>query len=145
MLVLNRKGEVFLGERLGEPGAWQFPQGGVVTGLTLEENVIKELNEELGAPAHRFRIIKKLNATHDYEFIRPPDYAKDKWRGQSQSFWLVAFEGDDGEIDLNRSGEPEFMSWCWCPPEAVLQRVQEIRVEGYRKPLAELKEYRAGS
>ena len=29
LIVFNRKGEVLVGERLGVPDSWQFPQGGI--------------------------------------------------------------------------------------------------------------------
>src|SRR5262245_38788123 len=94
MLLLNKDNLIFLGERHGNPGVWQFPQGGVEEGLSLEENVIKELHEEVGADKELFKIIKKLNAKHEYDFRTVPEYAKGVWRGQSQTFWAVRFEGN---------------------------------------------------
>ncbi len=139
MIVLNQDGLIFLAEREGEAGKWQFPQGGVEPGLTLEENVLKELTEELGAPKANFRIIRKLETTNDYEFLRPPDYAKGLWGGQSQTFWLVEFTGTDSDIDLN-AHVPEFMAFQWCSPEEVLKKAETVRVAGYNKALAEIKD-----
>ena len=83
MIVVNTRGKIFLGERAGEPGIWQLPQGGAEPDLSLEENVIRELHEELGAPKKYFKIRRKLRARHRYEWQTPPKYAKGRWRGQS--------------------------------------------------------------
>lgn len=137
MIVLNSEGDIFMGERKGEAGKWQFPQGGVEPGLSLEENVLKELSEEIGAKKSLFRIIRKLKATNDYEFLRPPDYAKGRWRGQSQSFWLVDFLGEDSDIDLE-AHNPEFMDFKWCSLAEVRKIAEPVRLPGYNRALAEI-------
>lgn len=140
MLVFNQRGELFLGERKGEPGVWQLPQGGAKKKLSLEENVLKELHEELGAEKEDFRIIKQLQATHQYDFGEPPPYAVNKWRGQSQTFWLVEFLGNDKDIRIDRF-EAEFSDWQWCPLERVRATVEEKRRGGYEAALDEFESY----
>lgn len=140
MLVFNQDNKLFLGERNGEPGIWQFPQGGVEAGLSLEENVLRELEEELGLNRKNLEIIKKLNATHVYDFRNIPDYAVGKWRGQSQTFWLVKFLGSNLEIDLF-AHEPEFMNFCWCSVDEVREKAEPIRLPGYEAALVEFSEY----
>ncbi len=137
MLLINRQKKLFLGERNGEPGIWQFPQGGAEPELTLEENVIKELNEETGARKKLFKIIHKFNAIHEYDFDVPPKYAKGKWRGQSQTFWLVKYLGKNSDFKLDKY-EPEFMNFCWCKAEVIKSLVEPKRFKGYKKILAEL-------
>lgn len=139
MIVLNSRGQIFLGQRHGESGRWQFPQGGAEPDLSLEENVIRELTEELGAPRELFGIVKKLKSTHDYEFIRPPDYAKGHWRGQSQTFWLVEFKGTDADINL-KAHTPEFDDFKWCTLEEVRKLAEPIRLKGYDKALTVIKD-----
>ena len=34
VMLLDRSGRVFVGERIGTPGAWQMPQGGIDDGET---------------------------------------------------------------------------------------------------------------
>ena len=46
-IVLMHREQVFLGRRAGGRG-WQFPQGGVRSGESLEEAVYRELEEEIG-------------------------------------------------------------------------------------------------
>jgi len=139
MLVFNSEGKLFLGERHKEAGIWQFPQGGVEDNFSLEQNVLRELEEELGAPAKLFKIIKQLSSTHEYEFDHPPEYAKGVWRGQSQTFWLVQFLGKDSDIKLEQQN-PEFMNWRWCCPEEVRKLAEPKRLPGYLKPLSEFEQ-----
>ena len=137
MIILNSENHLLLGERYGEEGIWQFPQGGVEDGGSLEENVYREIEEELGIGRSSVEIIMKLSATHEYDFATPPPYAIGKWRGQSQTFWLVRFSGHDSEINV--MGEsPEFSSIRWCTPDEVRRLAEPKRKPGYEAPLREL-------
>jgi putative (di)nucleoside polyphosphate hydrolase len=136
MLLYNQKGRLFLGERAGSPGIWQFPQGGVDRRMSLAANVKRELAEELGISKETLGTIHRLKARHRYDFRKPPPYARGKWRGQAQTFWIVEFIGRDRDIRLDR-GEPEFMDWKWCTPAQVRRVAEPIRSIGYRRPLKE--------
>ena len=136
MIVLNEKDEVFLGERASQPGVWQLPQGGVEEGISLEDNVRRELHEELGAESSLFHIVTRLAATHRYDFSTVPEYAVGRWRGQQQTFWLVRFLGNDANIHLDRF-HPEFMNWRWCPLGEVRNVAEPKRIPGYDAALRE--------
>ena len=142
MLVYNQKGKLFLGERCGEKGHWQFPQGGAEPRYTPRENVLRELREELGIKKKHLGSLKKLKATHEYEWQSPPKYAVGKWRGQKQTFWLVEFTGSDTDIDLASFKEPEFRAWKWCSVGEVRRFAARHRVKGYEKPLKEFLEFK---
>jgi len=142
MLVYNDQGKLFLGERCGEKGHWQFPQGGAEPKYTPRENVLRELKEELGLRKRHVGSLKKLKSTHQYEWRTPPAYAIGRWRGQRQTFWLVEFIGDDGDIDLTSFKEPEFRSWKWCSVAEVRRRAARHRLKGYEKPLREFLEFK---
>jgi putative (di)nucleoside polyphosphate hydrolase len=141
MFLINAKGQILLGERFGSRGEWQLPQGGVDKGTPLEENVIRELNEELGIAPDKLKIIQKLIATHTYEFKDPPGYALGKWRGQSQTFWLVKFLGTDLDINLTLHHEQEFSAWQWCTPTELRTKAHPVRAPGYEEPLKEVERY----
>ncbi len=142
LLIYNQAKELFLGERSDIANAWQFPQGGVeMSKGTIEDNVIAESSEELGVDPGLFEIKFRLQASFQYDFARPPEYAQGIWRGQKQSFWVVSFSGNDEDIKLDRY-ETEFRAFFWCPPEEALERVSPIRVKGYEKPLVEFIELR---
>jgi len=48
IIVFNRKGEVLVGERVGVPDSWQFPQGGIDEGEDPQAAALRELYEEVG-------------------------------------------------------------------------------------------------
>ena len=139
MLVLNKDNKLFLGERYGCPGVWQFPQGGAKEKYSLEENVIKELHEELGAERELFTILQKLDAQHEYKFDSTPDYFADKWSGQKQTFWLVRFSGSDSDLNFNRY-KPEFMDCKWCSMQEIRELAEPKRLHGYEKAFKEIED-----
>jgi len=138
ILLRNHRGELLLGERLNCAGAWQFPQGGVEIEAPIEDSVYREIEEELGIMRKDLRIVAKLQATNTYDFIEPPLYAVNRWRGQTQTFWLVDFLGSDSDITVT-TPHPEFRAWQWCPIESILEKVEPIRRAGYVAPLEEIK------
>jgi len=137
MLVYNQKGLLFLGERYDKRGHWQFPQGGVETGRSRRDTVIRELREEIGAPRRVLSSIIKLKATHSYLWNKVPDYARGKWVGQKQTFWLVKFMGADSDINLETSNDQEFRSWRWCSVATVRRIAAKKRLPGYQAALEE--------
>ncbi len=140
LIILNNANQVFIGERHKAPDCWQLPQGGAEPEFTLAENALREASEELGVDLEYFEVIKQLTATHVYDFRVIPPFARDLWKGQSQTFWLLRFTGEDRLIDLNRF-HPEFQAWKWCAATELLELTEKIRAEGYSKALPELISY----
>jgi putative (di)nucleoside polyphosphate hydrolase len=141
MLVYNSKGKLFLGERKNRQGHWQFPQGGAEEQYSLRENVKRELAEELGLSRRAIGRIVKLQSTHEYDWEKIPAYARGRWRGQSQTFWLVEFVGEDSDIALDAYHDPEFSSWKWCAPRTVRRFAAPQRLPGYEAPLREFEAF----
>jgi putative (di)nucleoside polyphosphate hydrolase len=144
LLIVNKDKKLFLGQRYGFEDVWQFPQGGVDDGDTAASAALREAAEELGADKKHFKIIKQLEATHSYDFRNTPDYAVGKWRGQSQTFWLIEFNGTDGDIDLARYHQ-EFAAFCWCSAADVREQAEPVRLPGYLAPLEEFEVFLAVS
>ncbi|RME59959.1 MAG: NUDIX domain-containing protein [Candidatus Dadabacteria bacterium] len=137
MIVVNQAGLIFLGKRAGTTSVWQLPQGGVEEGSTEEESVYRELTEELGAKRECFSVERRLSAEHSYLFREIPKYAKGKFSGQKQSFWLVAFLGTDNDINLSQSSG-ELEDFKWCTLKEIWQLAEPVRIVGYRKALKEV-------
>jgi putative (di)nucleoside polyphosphate hydrolase len=140
MLVVNRRGKLFLGERAGKRNHWQFPQGGVEKGTTIRENVYKELAEELGVDRSLIGKLIRLKARHSYEWDKVPSYAKGKWRGQAQTFFVVEFLGKSTDIDLEADEDQELQSFKWCSVSQVRRLAEPKRLLGYEGPLKEFQE-----
>ncbi|MCB0320357.1 MAG: NUDIX domain-containing protein [Bdellovibrionales bacterium] len=140
ILLYNAQKKLFLGERCDCPGEWQFPQGGVEGDCSLEENVIREIEEEIGVSRDLIRVARRLRATHEYEWKEPREYGDQTYRGQTQTFWLVEFLGNDSDINLN-TPHPEFMDWKWCASKEIPNIAHKQRLAGYILPLREFEDF----
>lgn len=136
IMLLNRQGLVFIGRRRNKkqpehvaPGhEWQMPQGGIDEGENPFDAALRELWEETNVSS----VSLIAEAPEWYAYDLPGDVSKKAWRGryqgQRQKWFAFAFEGDDGEIDIDRPGggrhKPEFDAWRWEPmanlPELII-------------------------
>ncbi|MBI1393284.1 MAG: RNA pyrophosphohydrolase [Alphaproteobacteria bacterium] len=121
--LFNRRGEVFLGRRIGDFAdvgevmgeyRWQMPQGGIDPGEEPVDAAFRELKEETGVSAATLLTITPGWLTYDF----PAEYPKKKWAGQRQKWAAMLFTGTDDEIDLNADAHQEFDAWRWSPLEA---------------------------
>ena len=141
LVILNQNNQIFIGERNhNEADHWQLPQGGIEPEGTIAENALREGAEELGVDLDSLTVIKQLEASHCYDFRNPPEYAIGKFRGQEQCFWLLKFNGRDGDIQLDRY-EAEFKDWKWCSVEKLLDSTDPIRHDGYKQFIVEVESY----
>ncbi len=113
VMLLNRDGRVWVGERHDRPGAWQMPQGGIDSGEAPRAAAMRELEEETGA-----RNVEVLAEKGDWlAYDLPPELVARVWggryRGQRQKWFACRFLGEDGEIELGASGHGEFSAWRW--------------------------------
>ncbi len=111
--LFNKKGKVFVGERIDTPNAWQMPQGGIDEGESIEHAAIRELKEEIGTD--KADIIKISDRKTRYEL---PDHLipklwNGKYRGQEQVWVAARFNGSDSDINLTAFDPPEFSAWQW--------------------------------
>ena len=106
LIVFRRSdGKFLLVHKPRKDHAWQFPQGGVDPGETLEEAASRELKEELGT--NQFGDFQKSKHVLFYDF--PQDYTRDdKYTGHKQAYFFVEFLGTDGDIQLDHDELDEF-------------------------------------
>jgi putative (di)nucleoside polyphosphate hydrolase len=118
--LINRDGRVLVGQRVDrdEP-AWQLPQGGIEDGEPPRQAVLRELAEEIGTD--KATVIAEMPEWIAYDF--PSNLADRVWngryRGQTQKWFALRFDGDDADIDLTAAGHPEFRDWQWIPVSAL--------------------------
>lgn len=112
VVLLNRDGKVWAGERVGARGRWQLPQGGMLDGEDPLGAALRELREETGVAS--VELLAESRGWLSYDL--PPDIAERMWdgryRGQRQRWFLFRFLGDDREIDLDTHVR-EFSAWRW--------------------------------
>ncbi|MEL6168909.1 MAG: RNA pyrophosphohydrolase [Pseudomonadota bacterium] len=133
VVLARTDGQVFLGERIDAPGAWQMPQGGIDDGETPSEAGLRELEEETGVP----RQLVAIEAVTD-DWIRydlPAELVGKalggKWRGQEQKWLLCRFNGTDPDIRID-TAHPEFARWTWALPKEVIDAIVPFKRDVYR-------------
>lgn len=77
-LMIREDGKLLICERSRDPGAWQFPQGGIDPGETALEAVHREVCEEVGFLPSQYSIEESRG---EYRYDYPPevlDYVRKK-------------------------------------------------------------------
>lgn len=121
--LFNRDGKLFIARRTDLPGeVWQCPQGGIDDGETPEIAVRREMGEEIGT--QNACILAEREEWLSYDL--PPSLMGKalggRFRGQTQKWFVMGYEGQDADIRLDLHEPAEFDAWEWVEPEAVLER-----------------------
>jgi putative (di)nucleoside polyphosphate hydrolase len=138
IILSNGKGKVFMAKRIYQE-AWQFPQGGLNPGETLEGALFRELKEEIGITKD---VVKIVGCTKNWlRYKLPKKLIRDIEPiciGQKQKWYLLDFLGDDSQFFFNNSLKPEFDGWQWVNYWYPLRQVIAFKREVYRRALKEL-------
>lgn len=134
-LILKPEGQLLICERFTVPGAWQFPQGGVDDGETLEKALFREVREEVGlSPAH----YEVLECRDGYRYLYPEDVRTKKLRkhgshGQEQTYFLCRLKPGAPPINVHQKGR-EFRAYRWIDPaEFDLEWLPAFKRQVYRE------------
>lgn len=131
-------GRLFLGRRARGHG-WQFPQGGIARGESLEEGLFRELREEIGLGQDDVRI---LGCTRGWLRYRLPSrYVRRNVRplclGQKQRWFLLRLHEPAAPIRFDSTPEPEFDHWRWVDYWQPLREVVYFKRAVYERVLHE--------
>lgn len=116
IIVLNDQKQVFVAQRIdSSKDAWQMPQGGIDDGEEVWGAALRELEEETSITSvQRIGVIPKGDEWLCYDL--PHTLQGTLWGGpfigQRQKWVVVAFAGDEEDIDLETT-HPEFSAWKW--------------------------------
>jgi len=138
IVVLNEKNQVFLAKRIDNPkNFWQMPQGGVDKGEEYYDAAIRELKEETSIKT--ISLIKEIDGLTTY--LLPNHLVgiiwKGKYKGQKQKWFVVRFNGEEKEININTK-HPEFLDWKWVNIDDLTSEVVKFKFKVYKKIQKEL-------
>jgi putative (di)nucleoside polyphosphate hydrolase len=111
-VIKNRTGLIFICQSSNNKKGWQLPQGGVRKGENLVDAIHRELIEELGS--NKFRVRYKIEGEYFYDWPIHHKQKPDKIIGQSLTFFLVQYEGNDYDFKIPNS---EISKFKWSSQE----------------------------
>lgn len=139
IVLCNPHGRVLWARRANRDG-WQFPQGGMQGDETAEQALYRELYEEVGLEVGQVHLIGRTRDWLRYDlpgrYVRVP--RRRMIRGQKQIWFLLRLLGDDADVRLDCTTQPEFDSWCWVDYWTPMEQVVEFKRDVYRCALTEL-------
>lgn len=139
IIISNKEGQLFWAKRIRQL-SWQFPQGGMQLEETPEEAMYRELEEEVGLKPHHVEIVGSTKGWLRYRlpkrYIRQGN--KPTCIGQKQVWFMLRMVGDETEVKLDLTGEPEFDDWRWVDYWYPMKRVVSFKRQVYLRALKEL-------
>ena len=147
IILRSLNGELLLARR-NEKFSWQFPQGGITQNENEEQSMYRELYEELGLSKDKVRILAKSNYWYSYRlpkrYIRPTPHQE--CIGQKQKWFMLDFIGQDADIQLDKTSNPEFTQWRWFHPHNPLHTMAiYFKQDVYQAVLHEFNPYMLGN
>ena len=134
-LIVNEEGSLLICERVTIPGAWQFPQGGIDAGESLEDALFREVWEEVGLLPEHYELIERRVG---YRYLYPAEVRGKKVRkhgghGQEQTYFLCHLHADAPEVNVDQKPR-EFRAYRWIlPTEFDLDWLPSFKRDVYRE------------
>lgn len=137
-IVLNEKKQIFLGQRIDSPSAWQLPQGGIDQNENPFQALKREMREEIGTD--QFEVLAESKQWHSYtlpdEMLRK---IKNFWGegvvGQTQ-LWFLCMIKNTSLINL-KTEHAEFSNFKWSNAYDVMEHCIEFKKPIYEAVLRE--------
>jgi len=125
------KCEFMIARRKGMRRGWQFPQGGIDKGESIEEALLRELKEEIGTD--EVEIIAEYPEWISYDFPKKSrNLRRYPFKGQRQKYFLVRLK-ENAAIDLEAFETPEFEEYRFVEMEELFRRISFFKRRVYRQ------------
>ncbi len=140
IVLANKHGKVLWARRVLGNEAWQFPQGGVREGESLDDAMFRELYEEVGLNPEHIEVLASTKELLHYKLPKRliRKNTKPVCIGQKQCWYLLRLIADDSNIKLDCSESPEFNHWRWVDYWYPLDNIIPFKRDVYKKALTEL-------
>ena len=138
-MLVNKDLKVFVAKRVyTKSKAWQMPQGGINDKETPETAILRELKEEIGTMKVHIIARAKRKYTYDLPANLVGFFWHGQYRGQRQIWYLMRFEGEDSDININ-TAKPEFSQWKWVDIERLTKVVVPFKRDVYQGVIDEFR------
>lgn len=139
IILSNTDGRLLWAKRIGQ-NAWQFPQGGIRDGESVEAALFRELEEEIGLRPEHVRLVGRTRRWLRYRL--PRRYVRRNSRplciGQKQKWFFLQLMAPESCVRFDTTDTPEFDGWRWVDYWRPLEEVVFFKREVYRRALNEL-------
>lgn len=139
IVICNKLGQVLWARRFGQ-NSWQFPQGGINEGESIETAMYRELYEEVGLTKKDVRLLWTSKNWLKYKLPKRlirVENAQPVCIGQKQRWFLLQLVADESQINLKATKSPEFDGWRWVSFWYPVRQVVSFKREVYRKAMKE--------
>lgn len=134
-VILNKKKQILMAERVDKKNAWQMPQGGIENNESNKQAILRELLEEIGT--NNVEILYELPLLY-YDFIdkiQKQSFNK-KYIGQAIVWFVMLFKGKEKDINLKYSiSNIEFANWRWEDSCNIVNTIADFKKDMYRNIL----------
>ena len=132
-VIYNQTGEVALFERAQNPvGIWQFQQGGIDLGESLETTLWRELKEEIGLEKSDFSTVTQMPNWTVHQYQHTVDDVSKSRLGQAHIWYFLELKSEV-EIDLSKALEHEASDFIWTTFADAVSRTEELKRHVYQE------------
>lgn len=114
VIIINDQNQVFWARRTGGQG-WQFPQGGMMSGETPRQAMLRELYEEIGLLPGDVEVLAE--SQNWLRYYLPKHLVRRGSQpvciGQKQKWFLLRLTNLAAEFQFDRTEKPEFDGFRW--------------------------------
>ncbi|MDP6288618.1 MAG: RNA pyrophosphohydrolase [Arenicellales bacterium] len=139
IIIFNDEGKLLWARRVKHDG-WQFPQGGVERGETVQEAVFRELEEEVGLCSCHVQLVGRTRNWLHYDV--PSSMLRSEhsrgFKGQKQHWFLFHLLGKESDLCLEGCDRPEFDDWKWVDYWMPLDNIVIFKRDVYKLALKHL-------
>ena len=146
IVICNKMGQIFWARRYGQH-SWQFPQGGIDEGESAEQAMYRELHEEVGLTPKDVTI---LSVTRNWLRYKLPKRlirqgSNPVCIGQKQKWFLLQLDCNERDVNVLKTGHPEFDDWRWVSYWYPIRNVVSFKRDVYRRVMKEFSPVRRTS
>ena len=123
--IFNNQNQVLIvNNKIEENNYWGLPQGGVNSGESNDDAILREMKEETNISS--IDILGKSENIYKYKW--PKSYTNSGYKGQKQTLYILKFNGEDSEIKLSPW---ELKDWKWVEIDKLVSESDEKHEEAY--------------